>query len=205
VRWLYHYRMSRAHRSSTLTRIRDGHNWRIGGPEEIAWIRDQTRPGLTIAAGIPAVFDDYATVELPGDTSDTPIDAHDQAVLALLERHTTTQSWWLGFLDTGSNHVVFSDVPKVKLFPSWDYVLVDAGPRQAGAWRQESWKGTELPDLIFPTDRSWLFNTLWDDDWTCLGGSVAFVDDLLNDPVLGPGARRVSLDQDATPPGHDAR
>ncbi len=87
-------------------------------------------------------------------------------------------------------------------------MLIEAGPKQAATRRQQGGgthrKSTELPDLIFPADRSWLFSTLWDDDWTCIGGSTALVADLLNDRDLGTRARRVRLDQDATPPGHKA-
>jgi hypothetical protein len=195
--------MSGASRRSIVTRVRDGHDWRIGGEEEIAWIRDATSAGLTITAGIPPVFDDYATLELPDD--DTRMHEHDRAVVELLESHAASQSWWLGYLDTGSSDIIFSDAPKVSLYPSWDYVLIEAGRQQAATWRKGSWKGTELPDLVFPADRSWLVNTLGDDDWTCLGGSTGLVAELLSDRILGPRARRVSLDQDATPPGHEAR
>lgn len=60
------------------------------------------------------------------------------------------------------------------------YVLVEAGPEQAGVWRdQEHWKNP-LPDLIFPADRSWLFWTLWD-DWTCIDGSQRLVDAFLSE------------------------
>jgi hypothetical protein len=96
----------------------------------------------------------------------------------------------------------------VTLYADWHYVLIEAGPEQAAVWRQQvdrmHWKNTELPDLIFPADRSWLFSTLWDDDWTCIGGSTELVADLLNDRDLSLRARRVTLDQDATPPGHTA-
>ena len=54
---------------------------------------------------------------------------------------------------------------------------------------------------MFPTDRSWLVSTLWDDDWTCVGGPGDLVDDVLGDPELGPRSGRVALDHDATPPG----
>jgi hypothetical protein len=88
-------------------------------------------------------------------------------------------------------------------------VLVQAGPEQAGSWRPtagwNNWKSTELPELIFPADRSWLVSTLWDDDWTCLGGPATLVADVLADHTLGSRARRVTVEQDATPPGHAAR
>jgi hypothetical protein len=34
-------------------------------------------------------------------------------------------------------------------------------------------------DPGFPGDRSWLLSTLWDDDWTCTGGSSALIDGFL--------------------------
>lgn len=79
------------------------------------------------------------------------------------------------------------------------------GPEQAAAWRQgEPWslrKGV-LPDLMFPADRAWLFSTLWDDDWSCIGGPAALVSRFVDHPDLE--ARSVDLSQDATPPGHQA-
>lgn len=38
--------------------------------------------------------------------------------------------------------------------------------------RQHNWKSTELPELMFPADRPGLVSSLWDDDWTCIGGSA---------------------------------
>ena len=61
-----------------------------------------------------------------------------------------------------------------------------------------------LPELVFPADRCWLVSTLWDYNWTCVGGPVSLVDALLNHPDLRSRVRRVSLDKDATPPGHRA-
>jgi hypothetical protein len=94
----------------------------------------------------------------------------------------------------------------VTLYPGWHYVLAEAGPEQAAIWRQQDfgafWKGV-LPDLMFPADRSWLFSTLWDDDWNCLGGPVALVGSVLRHHDLR--ARPVALGDDATPPGHQSR
>jgi hypothetical protein len=95
-------------------------------------------------------------------------------------------------------------LPKVTLYAGWEYVLVEAGPRQAATWRRDesvTWRD-ELPDLIFPADRSWLVSRLSDDDWTCLGGSARLVASLLASPDLH--ARPVQLGEDATPPGHYA-
>lgn len=66
-------------------------------------------------------------------------------------------------------------------------MLVEAGPDQAATWRHSDlgsfWKGS-LPNLMFPADRLWLSSTLWDDDWTCVGGTTALIDNLIADPVL---------------------
>jgi hypothetical protein len=59
--------------------------------------------------------------------------------------------------------------------------------------------------LMFPADRSWLFSSLWDDDWTCIGGSRALVDVFLAHPDLRDRVREVDPSvEDATPPGHTA-
>jgi hypothetical protein len=130
---------------------------------------------------------------------------HDRAVLALLTEQSAGQPWWLGYLDTGADDIVFSDAPMATLYSGWHYVLAQAGPEQAATWRESSpwsfWKGA-LPNLMFPADRSWLVSTLWDDDWTCLGGPAELVDGFLRHPGLR--ARAVALGQDATPPGHQA-
>jgi hypothetical protein len=156
------------------------------------------------------VFEAYATLELPGSGELDQLswledpERHDAAVLSVLVEHTTKQPWWLGYLDTGASDVIFSDVPKVSLFASHDYVVLEAGPAQAESWRDEwnRWKGV-LPDLMFPADRSWLISTLWDDDWTCVGGPQQLVGALLVHPDLGHRVRQVDLtDDDVTPPGH---
>ncbi len=182
---------------------RDGSTWRIGTDADVAWIADGTSMGRTITAAIPPVFEAYATVVLPyGGEGQVQ---HDQVVLALLSEQSTGQPWWLGYLDTGADDIVFPDAPKVTLYYGWHYVLVEAGPEQAATWRQYGdwsfWTGA-LPNLMFPADRSWLVSTLWDDDWTCIGGRAGLVDRFLHHPDLQ--ARPVALGQDATPPGHQA-
>jgi len=57
---------------------------------------------------------------------------------------------------------------------------------------------------MFPEDRSWLASMLWDDDWYCFGGPPTLTEALVTNPVLQTRARRVSVDQDATPPGFTA-
>jgi hypothetical protein len=184
-----------------VRRARDGSTWRIGTDAEVAWIAGGTSTGRTITAAIPPVFDAYATVELPYGGKGQ--DEHDRAVLALLSEQSPGQRWWLGYLDTGADDIVFPDAPKVALYSDWRYVLVEAEPEQAATWRQHGpwpfWKGA-LPNLMFPADRSWLVSTLWDDDWTCIGGPAGLVSRFLHHPDLQ--ARPVALDQDATPPGH---
>lgn len=182
---------------------RDGATWRIGTAAEVAWIADGTSIGRTITAAIPPVFEAYATVALPpgGERQDM----HDRAVLALLCEQSAGQPWWLGYLDTGADDVVFPGAPMVTLYSGWHYVLIEAGPEQAATWRQHGpwsfWKGA-LPSLMFPADRSWLVSTLWDDDWTCIGGPTGLVDGFLRHPDLA--ARPVTVGQDAIPPGHEA-
>jgi hypothetical protein len=182
---------------------RDGRLWRIGTDAEVAWITEGTSTGMAITAAIPPVFEAYATVVLPPD-SDVR-DRHDQSVLALLRAQPAGPPWWLGYLSTGSADVVFPAAPMVTLYTGWHYVLVEAGPEQAAAWRRRgpwsSWEGG-LPDVMFPADRSWLVSKLWDDDWSCIGGPAALVSAFLHHPDLA--ARPVALGQDATPPGHVA-
>jgi hypothetical protein len=182
---------------------RDGSAGRIGTDAEVAWIVNGTSIGRTITAAIPPVFEAYATVMLPygGDGQDE----HDRAMLALLSEESAGQPWWLGYLDTGVDDIVFPDAPKVTLYSGWHYVLVEAGPEQAATLRRSGpgsfWKGG-LPNLMFPADRSWLVSTLWDDDWSCIGGPAGLVDRFLRHPDLR--ARAVALGDDATPPGHQA-
>jgi hypothetical protein len=190
---------------------KDGRAWRIGGEAEVAWIRENTEVSFAITSAIPRLFDAYATLELPGSGNHLTapredLDCHHAGVLAVLREHSAAQPWWIGYLDTGGADIVFYDVPKVRPVPtdSW-YVLVEAGPEQAGIWRErEHWK-SPLPDLMFPADRSWLVSILWDDDWMCIGGSRSLVDAFLTHPDLRPRAREVDPSlKDATPPGHTA-
>ena len=183
--------------------VRDGSTWRIGTDAEVAWIANGTFMSRTITAAIPPVFDAYATIALPygGEGQER----HDRAMAALLSEHSAGQPWWLGYLDTGADDIVFPGAPMVTLYYGWHYVLVEAGPEQAATWRRNDprsfWKGV-LPNLMFPADRSWLVSTLWDDDWSCIGGSAGLVGRFLRHPDLQ--ARPVALGQDATPPGHQA-
>jgi hypothetical protein len=155
---------------------------------------------MTITAGIPPVFEAYGTSVIP-EWGDQGRVRQDQALLATLGDAAGSQAWWLGYLDTGADDIVFADAPKVELYAGWHYVLVLAGPAQAGSWRSRDWRGP-LPDLMFPADRSWLVSRLWDDDWWCIGGSAALLDKLQAHPDIR--ARTVALTDIATPPGHTA-
>ena len=181
---------------------KDGRQWRVGTDADVAWIQESTPAGVAITSAIPPVFAAYATLVVP--ETDEGRAEHSRLVLRLLSEQSRDQPWWLGYLDTGSDDLVLPDAPRVSLYASWEYVLVQAGPEEAARWRHDlrSWRAPG-PDLIFPADRSWLLSRLWDDDWRCLGGPTALVERFLRQPqLLG---RRVGLGEDATPPGHVAR
>jgi hypothetical protein len=181
---------------------RDGSRWQIGTDADVAWITSGTTQDRTITSAIPPVFEAYATIARPGEPGDGQ-DAHDQAVLGLLAEQAANQPWWLGYLDTGADDIVFPTAPKVTMYAGWHYVVVEAGPQQAATWRDPGQFFTGvLPNLMFPGDRSWLVSTLWDDDWTCIGGPAELVENFARHPGLQ--ARPVVLGQDATPPGHQA-
>ena len=184
-----------------VTRARDGREWLIGTDLEIEWINAGVAPSRDITSSLPPVFAAYCTIVLPESREELP--RHEHAVMALLQAHTEPQPWWLGYLDTGASDTVFPDAPVATVYYDYGYVLVEAGPEQAATWRPEGWSWT-LPELMFPKDRSWLVTTMWDDDWTCIGGSEQLVSSFLEHPELAPRARRVALGEDAIPPGHEA-
>lgn len=177
--------------------IRDGRGWRIGTAGDVAWLAEQTTHGLSITTAIPPVFDAYATFYPSADSS---FAAQERAVVDELVQHTVEQPWWLGYLDTGASDIVFPQAPMVRLYANWPYVLVEAGPHEALTWRFGHMRGDGcLPDLFFPADRSWLVSALWDDTWTDVGGAVALIDALHDNPLAN--ARPVGPDDDALPPG----
>jgi hypothetical protein len=190
-------------------RTKSDREWRIGRGAEVAWIEEHTTGGRGITGAVPPMFEAYATVQLPvtpngsgGWSWAEGPDRHDASVLGVLTEHTVPQAWWLGYLVTGIGaETIFYDVPKAKLC-GCEYVLVEAGPEQAGGWRAEwgRWKGV-LPDLMYPADRSWLASTLWDDYWMSIGGSRDLVDALLADPELRARVHEVDpWAADMTPP-----
>src|SRR4029450_10187656 len=114
---------------------RGGSTWRIGTDAEVAWIANSTSGGLTITAAIPPGFEAYATVVLP--YAGHGQDPHDRAVLALLSEQSPAQRWWLGYLDTGADDIVFPGAPMVTLYAGGHYVLVEGGAGQAATRGRE--------------------------------------------------------------------
>jgi hypothetical protein len=178
--------------------FKDGRLWEIGTSRKVDWIVNGTTDGQSITVAIPPVFEAYATFYEPDAITAV---AHEHAVVDRLVPFTRNQFWWLGYLDTGAHDVVFPDAPRVSLYWDWHYVLVAAGPDQALTWRTGHIRAHDgvLPDLFFPEDRSWLVSALWDDTWTCIGGSNTLVEALEHDPLVR--AYRVKPGADATPPG----
>jgi hypothetical protein len=108
-----------------VRQARDGRTWRIGTEQEVAWIADGTSAGLAITAAIPPVFEAYATLVRPGGEGQ---EQHDQAVLARLSEYSAAQAWWLGYLDTGPDDIVFPRAPMVTLYAGDDDWTCVGGP-----------------------------------------------------------------------------
>jgi hypothetical protein len=72
---------------------------------------------------------------------------------------------------------------------------------RALAWRVGHMRSQHgvLPNLFFFVDRSWLVSALWDDAWTCVGGTDDLIDRLRSWPH-GASARAGFLT--ATDPPH---
>jgi hypothetical protein len=171
--------------------LKDGRSWRLGTRSDAAWIDEGTTAGPTITFAIPPIYESYCTLELPPNYT-AELARHEQAVIELLAEQTPDQPWWLGYLDTGASDIVFPYAPRTTMYLGYGYVLVEAGPQQAASWREEPFNWT-LPELMFPTDRSWLVSTMWDDAWSSIGGSHQLIDRILADTTLGPRATRKSL------------
>src|ERR1700728_3881102 len=113
---------------------RDGRSWRVGTDAEVAWIAGSTTVDRTATSAIPPVFEAYATIVLPPRGQGQ--DVHDRAVLGLLGEQSAGQPWWLGYLDTGADDIVFPHVPRVTLDSGWHYVLVEGGAEHEGTARR---------------------------------------------------------------------
>src|ERR1700760_772220 len=109
-----------------VTAARDDQAWRIGTDAEVAWITDGTTVDKTITSAIPPVFEAYATLVMVDKTITSAIppvfEAYatlvlpyrdeeqnelDRVVLALLSEQSPDQPWWLAYLDTGADDIVF--------------------------------------------------------------------------------------------------
>jgi hypothetical protein len=167
---------------------RDGREWRLATASHVAFISSAASSGTAIGHTIPPIYASYCFLELPQRRERAELSEHERAVIELLRQETDQQPWWLGYLDTGAHDVVFPYAPRTIPFYGHQYVLVEAGPRQAATWRTEGWNWA-LPDLMFPGDRSWLLSTGWDDTWTCIGGSEQLISSFRSHPVLGPRAK----------------
>ena len=198
--------------SSRETRVRDGRAWPIGREREIAWIMDGTDDGgVKVTCAIPPLFAAYWTLELPysgdDDWDQNEVDQFPSDVIDVLAADTSEQPWWLGFLQRGDHSdIIFPDAHRVVIY-NGGYVLVQAGPRQAGIWRntKDHSPPERLPDVMFPENRLWLASNLWDDDWTYFGGPAKIQRGFLEHPRLRHRVRAVGVDDpDATPPGHIA-
>lgn len=184
-----------------MTRRKDGRDWVIGTEDDVSWIQQATDISSTVTSAIPPIFAAYATVLVPNKDEGRCDDL--LVLLEVLGEHSGDQPWWLGYLETGTDDVVFPGAPRTRLYQDWRYVLVLASLEKAAQWRQNlaSWRAPG-PDLMFPADRSWLVSWLWDDDWRSLGGPIDLVERLLDAPLLQ--ARRTGLGEDVAPPGHEA-
>lgn len=188
--------MAESPKPSCPTQRKDGRAWRIGTKDEAAWINAAVTDGRSITASVPPIFAAYATIAFPLDLESgreqmrEVEDRFDDALIRVLDAHTSPQPWWLGFLDTGASDVVLPDAQRVLVY-GCRYVLVQAGPREARAWRGDEGRWfTALPELMFPADRTWIVSSLWDDAWAGVGGSAEFIAALLDEPELRARAER---------------
>jgi hypothetical protein len=195
---------------SRRTRTRDGRSWQLGVAEDVRWINAGTGEvaGNGIGINIPRLYEAYWTIDVPNSAEREPSDEQalqlDTAVIDIFAAHTEPQPWWLGFLARGpSSNLVFADAPQLTVI-NGGHVVIQAGPGQALAWRDEDgWLHGFLPDVIFPSDRSWLSVTNWDDYWMSVGGPALMLQSFLEHPLLRGYVHQVDYDDsDATPPGH---
>lgn len=110
------------------TVAKGGGNWLIGLGADVAWITDSTDTGLSITSAIPPIFDAYATIVMPEPGVPALLAECELRVLRLLMAETVDQDWWLGYLDTGADDVVFPDAPRVVLYANWGSWWSKLGP-----------------------------------------------------------------------------
>ena len=178
--------------ASPISPVPDALTAVFGTTQTVEWITSRTTRNRTITSAIPPVFEQFATFDEIDELDDLRLVQQERAVIGHLCEFGP-QEWWLGYLDTGAHDVVFPAAQKIRMYADWPYVIVRAGPDEALTWRDSP------PDLIFPTDHSWLMSMLWDDGWTSIGGPARLIEDLAADPLVQ--VRVVELGVDATPPG----
>jgi hypothetical protein len=174
------------------TRERDAQQWLIGDSADVAWLAGAVDHSAGPVSLVPPTFAAYCQLDLPDGGAGSHV-RHDRALVSTLSRASAARTWWLGYLEYGIGiDLPFDDAPRTNLF-NWNYVLVLAGAEQALNWRASespiTWKGA-LPDLIFPSDRSWALITDWDAHWSGIGGADNLVQSLVNDPEFGPRTER---------------
>ena len=176
--------------------IKDGRAWRIGTAADVAWIAGRTTHGVSITAASRR-----SSTPTPPSTrrraSPPPTTSAPSSVPS--GTPPTSRGGWATWRPAPTTSSSRSAQGVAVLG-----VAVRAGRGRAGAGahladRSHARGDGSLPDLFFPADRSWLVSALWDDTWTCIGGSDQLIDTLQRDPLLS--ARRVEPDEDALPPG----
>jgi hypothetical protein len=95
--------------------------WRIGTGAEVAWIQAATTVTKAVTAAIPPLFEAYATIVLPSDWQVEQA-AHDGALIDVLRAHSRTVEWWLGYLDTGADDIVFPQAAPVTLYAGYEAI-----------------------------------------------------------------------------------
>src|SRR5437868_14980377 len=112
---------------------RDSRDWRLGRAKDVEWIKAATEITFAVTAAIPPLFESYATFLIPDGPANR--DAFDVALLSPLVARSGEQGWWLGYLETGADELVFPEAGRVVLYAGWRYVFALAGPQQALTWR----------------------------------------------------------------------
>lgn len=162
------------------------------------WIADGTHAGRDITSAIPPVFGAYATITHEydegwggGSHERNMLRDRVDALLPHLKSVSGDSDIWFGFRRDAAYQIGHEEREIDDIYaPGWLY--------QFATGRLDAIAPGLLPELVWPADRSWLLSNLWDDDWTCVGGSTGFIQALEDDPTLM--ARRVQLGQDAIPP-----
>lgn len=102
----------------TLSEVsRGGVSWPLGKATDVAWVAARTSVGRTVNSAVPPVFAAYATVVIPQERCDQV--NHDAALMSVLRAHAGDQRWWIRYLDTGVDDIVFPAAPRTELYLHW--------------------------------------------------------------------------------------